>query len=57
MGKLDGNFVLITGGSKEIGFATGQEFVDEGAFKKLSMRQLKNLVRKASLESKLIHRN
>lgn len=32
MGKLDGNFVLITGGSKEIGFATGQEFVDEGAY-------------------------
>ncbi len=31
MGKLDGNITLITGESEDIGLATAQLFVDEGA--------------------------
>ena len=32
MGKLDGKISLITGGTEGMGFATAQEFIDEGAF-------------------------
>ena len=32
MSKLDGKFAVITGGSSEIGLATAQKFVSEGAY-------------------------
>ena len=43
MGKLDGRVALVTGGSSGIGFATGQEFVDEGAHVFLTGRREKEL--------------
>lgn len=32
MGKLDGKIALVTGASEGMGFATAQEFINEGAF-------------------------